>query len=141
MHVVLQMSLAFDLQILCLTSLLTYYLLWIARYKPNCLVVGISLGFTAINLLIILLEWFVFSPLVEYFALFYGVFIGFYSVRDIYDDLITRTAEGSDAVACHEAIPCCHPRCVGVQFWIVAFTFQVLGLYMALVWMMSNDVK
>lgn len=58
---------------------------------------------------------------------------------DIYDDLITRTAEGSDAVACHNLIPCCLPRCVGVQFWLVAFCFQVIGLYLGLVWLVSNN--
>ena len=60
-------------------------------------------------------------------------------VRDIYDDLITRRAEGSDAMACHQLIPCCFPRCVGVQFWIVAFLFQALGLYVALVWLTSSS--
>jgi hypothetical protein len=110
----------------------------IFSYKPNGIVVGISLAFTAINLIAIFIDWFVFTPVVEFLSLFYGVFIGFYAVLDIYDDLVTRTAEGSDAVACHQVIPCCMPRCVGVQFWIVAFVFQVIGLYMALVWMVSS---
>jgi Peptidase M50B-like len=101
--------------------------------------VGISLAFTALNILAIVIDWVVFSPLVEFLALFYGVFIGYYSVWDIYDDLVTRTAEGSDAVACHQLVPCCFPRCVGVQFWIVAFLFQVAGLYIALVWQVSNQ--
>jgi Peptidase M50B-like len=109
------------------------------RYKPNGIVVGISLAFTALNILAIVIDWAVFSPLVEFLALFYGVFIGYYSVWDIYDDLVTRTAEGSDAVACHQLVPCCFPRCVGVQFWIVAFLFQVAGLYIALVWQVSNQ--
>jgi hypothetical protein len=109
------------------------------RYKPNGIVVGISLAFTALNILAIVIDWFVFSPVVEFLALFYGVFIGYYSVWDIYDDLVTRTAEGSDAVACHQLVPCCFPRCVGVQFWIVAFLFQVAGLYIALVWQVSNQ--
>ena len=115
-----------------------------------------------------------FDPFLEYVTLFFGVFIGIYSVSDIYDgmnynslrltvearlfvrlshatlyrfllyhcfthiDLVTRTADGSDAVACHQMWPCCHPRCVGVQFWFVAFAFQVLGLYVALVFLVSN---
>lgn len=102
--------------------------------------VVISLVFTALNILFIFIEWFVFTPFVEFLALFYGVFIGYYSVFDIYDDLVTRTAEGSDAVACSELIPCCRPRCVGVQFWIVAFIFQAAGLYLALVWQVSNNL-
>ena len=73
--------------------------------------------------------------------LFYsdGVFIGIFSVYDIWDDLITRTVEGSDAHACHKLIPCCLPRCVGVQFAVVALAFQALGLYLALVWMSSGS--
>lgn len=98
-----------------------------------------SLGFSILNLAALFIEWFVFNPLLEYVTIFYGVFIGFYSVRDIYDDLITRTAEGSDAVACSKVIPCCRPRCVGVQFWLVAFAFQVVGLYIALAWQVGND--
>ena len=114
-------------------------MLYNQSYKPNGIVVGISLAFTALNALVIFLDWFVYTPIIEYLALFYGVFIGYYSVIDIYDDLVTRTAEGSDAVACHQLIPCCHPRCVGVQFWIVAFAFQVAGLYLALVWQVSDN--
>lgn len=110
----------------------------IHSYHPNGIIVAITLVFTAINLGAILIDWFVFTPVVRYLAEFYGVFIGFYSVIDIYDDLVTRTAEGSDAVACHQLIPCCFPRCVGVQFWITAFIFQVVGLYLALVWQLSN---
>ena len=68
-----------------------------------------------------------------------GVFIGMFSVYDIWDDLITRTVEGSDAHACHKLIPCCLPRCVGVQFAVVAIAFQALGLYLALVWMTSGS--
>ena len=100
--------------------------------------VGLSLCFSALLLGFIFIEWFVFDPILEYVILFFGVFIGMYSVRDIYDDLITRTAEGSDAVACHQLYPCCLPRCVGVQFWLVGFTFQVVGLYLALVWMVTD---
>jgi hypothetical protein len=103
------------------------------------MVVFLSLGFSTITLLAIFIEWFVFDPILPYVTLFYGVFVGFYSVRDIYDDLVTRTAEGSDAQACHQLIPCCLPRCVGVQFWVLAFVFQVLGIYCALVWLVSTD--
>ena len=101
--------------------------------------VGISLLFTFINIGSIFIEYFLFEPFLEYVTLFYGVFIGYYSVRDIYDDLITRTAEGSDAVACSQVLPCCRPRCVGLQFWFVAFAFQCVGLYGALVWIVSAE--
>jgi Peptidase M50B-like len=103
-------------------------------------VVGLALGFTTITLGAVLIEWFVFDPVLQYVTLFYGVFFGTYAIRDIYDDLITRRAEGSDAMACHELYPCCLPRCVGVQFWFLAVIFQIVGLYLAMVWLMSaND--
>lgn len=98
----------------------------------------LSIGFIVLTGGFILLDRFVFNPLLQYLTLYYGVFIGSFSVYDIYDDLITRTVEGSDAHACHQLIPCCIPRCVGLQFAIVALGFQALGLYMALVWMVST---
>lgn len=108
------------------------------RFSPNGMLVGLTLGFSLFTLLFIFLDWFVFDPLLQYVTLYYGVFIGSFSVYDIYDDLITRTVEGSDAHACHKLIPCCFPRCVGVQFAILALFFQGLGVYLALVWMTST---
>lgn len=108
------------------------------RYSPNGILIMLTLAFTVITALFIFLDWFVFNPLVQYLILYYGVFIGSFSVYDIYDDLITRTVEGSDAHACHKLIPCCLPRCVGVQFAVLALAFQALGVYLALVWMTST---
>ena len=93
---------------------------------------------THLTVAFILVDQLAFTPFLAYLTLFYGVFIGSFSIYDIYDDLITRTVEGSDAHACHKLIPCCLPRCVGVQFAIVALAFQALGVYLALVWMAST---
>jgi Peptidase M50B-like len=120
-------------------SLITAALLVSLCYKPNGIVVAVSIGFSVLNIAAILIEYLVFSPFLEYVTLWYGVFIGYFAVIDIYDDLITRTADGSDAVACSKLIPCCHPRCVGVQFWLAAVGFNVLGLYFALVWQVSFE--
>jgi len=108
------------------------------RYSPNSTVVWLSLGFTIITVGCMVIDWLVFTPLIEYVVLYYGVFIGVYSVRDIYDDCITRTAEGSDADACHKMCPICLPRCVGVLWGIIALAFQIVGLYIALCWLASN---
>ena len=97
--------------------------------------IALNLGFIVLTTLFIVLEYTVRHPLLEYLTLYYGVTIGTFSCLDIYDDLITRTVDGSDAKACNELIPCCLPRCVGVQFVIVALGFQALGIYLALVWM------
>lgn len=107
-------------------------------FSPNRTMVLLNLGFIAITVGFILVDQLAFTPFLQYLTLFYGVFIGSFSMYDIYDDLITRTVEGSDAHACHKLIPCCLPRCVGVQFGLVALAFQALGLYIALVWMGSK---
>ena len=120
-----------------IASLMIAALILTLKFSPNKTVVGISFGFIGLNLLVIFLEWFVFSPLLVFVVLYYGVSIGTFAVYDIYDDLITRTVDGSDAKACHEVIPCCFPKCVGVQFVLVAFFFQGLAIYLALVWMGS----
>ncbi|KAL7526738.1 hypothetical protein ACHAXR_001628 [Thalassiosira sp. AJA248-18] len=107
-------------------------------FSPNRVMVLLSVGFIILTTGFILMDRLLFNPLLQYLTLFYGVFIGCFSVYDIYDDLITRTVEGSDAHACHQLIPCCIPRWVGLQFAVVALGFQTLGLYLALVWMTST---
>jgi hypothetical protein len=108
-------------------------------FAPNRTMVALNVGFILLTVGFILIDQLVISPFLQYLTLFYGVFIGIFSVYDIWDDLITRTVEGSDAHACHKLIPCCLPRCVGVQFAVVALVFQGLGLYLALVWMTSGS--
>jgi hypothetical protein len=58
-------------------------------FRPNRTVVCLSLGFSVLLLGAIFIEWYVFEPFLEFFTLFFGVFIGFYSVRDIYDGKYT----------------------------------------------------
>jgi len=103
-------------------------------FAPNRTMVLLSVGFCVLTAGFILMDRFLFHPLLQYLTLFYGVFIGSFSVYDVYDDLFTRTEEGSDAHACHQLIPCCLPR----LFAFVALVTQVLGVYMALVWMTST---
>mmetsp|Transcript_4588 Transcript_4588/g.6775 ORF Transcript_4588/g.6775 Transcript_4588/m.6775 type:complete len:237 (+) Transcript_4588:68-778(+) len=119
-------------------SIFVFSLCLSLKYSPNSVMTMLSLGFSLVTLLFIFIEWWVFSPILEYVTLYYGVTIGVFSIYDIYDDLITRTVDGSDAHACHKLIPCCIPRCVGVQFALVALGFQALGVYLALVWRTSD---
>ena len=102
-------------------------------YSPNQLLVWLNLSFTLITLGALLIDWFVFDPFIQYVTLLYGTFIGWYGIMDIWDDTISRTVEGSDAHACFQMWKCCLPRCVGVQFAILAIICQALGLYFALV--------
>jgi len=109
------------------------------RYSPNSTLVGICIGFIVITLAVTLVEWLVFDPLLEFVTLFYGVFVGWYGIMDIWDDTISRTVEGSDAYACFQMWPCCLPRCVGVQFALAAIVCQCAGLYFALVSLMGGS--
>lgn len=112
----------------------------IDRHDPNKIVVYISLGFSALTILIIILEWFVLENILIFYTLFFGVFLGFYACRDIWDDTVSRTTDGSDAVVCTETFPCCGPpKCVGIQFLIMAVLFQIAGFYFALAWLVSSE--
>jgi hypothetical protein len=108
-------------------------------YSPNKVLVFVCIGFIFLTLTVILLDWLVFTPIVEYVTLFYGVFIGWYGIMDIWDDTISRTVEGSDAYACFQMWKCCMPRCVGVQFAVLAIICQVAGLYFALVGLTGDN--
>ena len=101
------------------------------------MLVGLNIGFIVITLIAILIEWLVFDPVLQFVTLFYGVFIGWYGIMDIWDDTISRTVEGSDAYACFQMWKCCLPRCVGVQFAVLAIICQCAGLYIAMLSMMS----
>lgn len=91
-----------------------------------------NIGFIIITLAATLIEWLLFDPFLQFITLFYGVFIGWYGIMDIWDDTISRTVEGSDAYACFQMWKCCLPRCVGIQFAILAIICQCSGLYFAM---------
>jgi len=119
-------------------SLISIALLISLFYSPNRVMIKLSLGFFVLTVGCIAIEWYVFSPFLNFLTLYYGVSIGTFSVYDIRDDLIMRTVQGSDAYACYEIIPCCYPKCVGVQFILIALVFQVIGIYLALVWLTTK---
>mmetsp|Transcript_12210 Transcript_12210/g.30819 ORF Transcript_12210/g.30819 Transcript_12210/m.30819 type:complete len:243 (-) Transcript_12210:74-802(-) len=118
-----------------------FALLFSLIFKPSCTSIGLNLGFAVLTLGCVLLQWLIPGglfignvPFIGLVTLYYGVFIGSFSIYDIYDDLITRTVEGSDAHACYQLYPCCLPRCVGVLWAIIALAFMGVGVYLALVW-------
>jgi len=118
-------------------SIFMLALLVCLRYSPNKLLVGLCIGFIIVTLAATLIEWLLFDPFLQFVTLFYGVFIGWYGIMDIWDDTISRTVEGSDAYACFQMWPMCLPKCVGVQFAILAIICQVAGLYIAMLSIMS----
>ena len=67
-------------------SVLTFESLpFFGSLNPNKTVIYISIFFIIVFGVAIYIEWYVFDPMLGYFTLFFGVFIGFYSVKDIYD--------------------------------------------------------
>lgn len=56
------------------------------RFSPNGMLVGLTLGFSLFTLLFIFLDWFVFDPLLQYVTLYYGVFIGSFSVCKFFEE-------------------------------------------------------
>lgn len=109
-------------------------------YSPNKFTVYLNLGYAIITSVFTLVEWFWFTPILAFVILLYGVFIGTYAISDIYNDLIYRTVEGSDAYALYEEVPCCLPKCVGVQWLIIAILLKLNGIWLALV-LMSDECK
>jgi len=119
------------------SGIFIFALLVCLRSSPNKLLVWLCIGFIVVTLTATMIEWFVFDPFLQFITLFYGVFVGWYGIMDIWDDTISRTVEGSDAYACFQMWPMCLPKCVGVQFAILAICCQCLGLYIAMLSLMS----
>ncbi|KAL9190909.1 hypothetical protein ACHAXT_000615 [Thalassiosira profunda] len=57
-------------------------------FAPNRMMQLLSVGFIVLTTAFILLDRLLFDPLLQYLTLFYGVFIGSFSVYDLYDDLM-----------------------------------------------------
>jgi len=107
-------------------------------FAPNRAMILLSVGFCVLTAGFVLMDRLFFHPLLQYLTLFYGVFIGSFSVYDIYDDISTRPVERSDVHALVRLVPSCSPGFVGLLFAFSALGFQALGVYLALVWMTST---
>ena len=56
------------------------------------------------------------------------------AIAAIHSDTILRAREGSDSYTCYaEVCLCCPPRCVGIQWAILAICFQLQGILLALI--------
>lgn len=71
--------------------------------------------------------------LLRYVILFIGVMNSLFSVYDIYDDLISRRVNTSDAEKFAELCPCCCPGPVwGVLWGMISFAFLFGAMYLGL---------
>lgn len=122
-------------------SLFTLALLTALCYSPNRTMVYLNLGYAVFMVTFIAIEWFVYTPILQFVILFFGVFLGIAAISDIQNDTILRSVQGSDSSACYQEVcPCCPPRCIGIQWILVAIFFQLFGCWCALV-QMSNECE
>jgi len=133
-------------------------------YSPNQLLVLLCLGYIIVNIMVCIIEFYLYSPILQFVILYYGVTIGICAIADIHEDTVVREVEGSDAHACASEVCnyssssscsssssgrrggyspcpcccCCSPRCVGIQWVICAILFQCIGIWIALVQMSTE---
>lgn len=113
-------------------------------YKPNRTMIYLIIMYTLLILLLIYIEWYkeTWPPMMQFIILFFGVYLSWISIYDIYRDTICRIVERSDSYACHTEVCCnnkycCSSQCIGIQWILIAILFQWFGIWIALV-QMSN---
>lgn len=110
-------------------------------YSPNRTMVFLNLFYAVVTLAFIMVEWYIFTPILHFVTLLYGVFLSTYAVADIFNHLVVRSQPGSDAYAMYEeSVHCCQPRCIGVTWMILAIVMQFFGIWLALI-LMSNECE
>lgn len=120
-------------------AVLTIALLLALCYTPNRTMVYLNLSYSVVIILFIYIEWFLYTPILQFVVLFFGIFVGITAINDIRSDTILRSVQGSDSYACYkEVCPCCPPRCIGLQWILIAIFFQCLGSCIALVEMCNE---
>lgn len=108
-------------------------------YRPNRSLIYLNVGYIIVILAFLCIEWFYYTPILQFVILFLGVFMGWAAIHDVTTDTIQRAVPGSDSHACTtEVCPMCPPQCVGVQWLILALFFQCCGIWIALI-QMSNE--
>jgi len=97
-------------------------------YSPNKTMVILVFFYSISTFAVIWIEWYVYTPLIHYIILYFGVFMSFIAVTDIWEHTVVRASPGSDAYALHQeydGCPCCLPRCIGFTWLICALLLQV----------------
>lgn len=79
-------------------------LMWSLCYAPNKTMIYLNLFYAVFTSIFIYIEWWVFTPILNYVVLFYGTFVGVHAIFDTYQDTIRRTVLHSDAYACYEQV-------------------------------------
>ncbi|XP_057809598.1 uncharacterized protein LOC131023950 [Salvia miltiorrhiza] len=95
---------------------------------------GLCIGFIVFIAIIWVLQETTKVRILRYVILFIGVMNSLFSVYDIYDDLISRRVNSSDAEKFAELCPCpCNGAAWGVIWGIISFIFLSGSIYLGLV--------
>ncbi|GMY24357.1 peptidase M50B-like protein [Fagus crenata] len=95
---------------------------------------GLCIGFIIFLAVIWLLQEKTTVRILRYAILFIGVMNSLFSVYDIYDDLISRRVNSSDAEKFAEVCPCpCNGIAWGVIWGMISFIFLCGSMYLGLV--------
>lgn len=123
----------------CAAGLLIFAFVTTLCYRPNRTLIALTVFYILTLSLFIYLEWFVFSPLLTYVILYFGVYLGFYAITDILDHQVARSPVGSDAYHLYlESGRCCPPRCIGTWWLINSIAMQIIGALVAIM-QLSDD--
>ncbi|KAL7131807.1 hypothetical protein ABFS83_12G029900 [Erythranthe nasuta] len=95
---------------------------------------GLCIGFIVFIALVWVLQEMTKVRILRYIILFIGVMNSLFSVYDIYDDLISRRVNSSDAEKFAELCPCpCNGLAWGVIWGMISFVFLCGSIYLGLV--------
>ncbi|CAA7410433.1 unnamed protein product [Spirodela intermedia] len=108
-----------------------FIVLFVAK---NWLLRGLSIGFIVFLAVVWILQEYTKLRILRYVILFIGVMNSLFSVYDIYDDLISRRVNTSDAEKFAEVCPCpCNGVAWGVIWGLISFSFLCGSMYLGLV--------
>lgn len=100
----------------------------------NWLLRGLCIGFILFLAIIWVLQEFTKARILRYAILFIGVMNSLFSVYDIYDDLISRRVNSSDAEKFAEVCPCpCNGVGWGMIWGLISFILLCGAMYLGLV--------
>ncbi|XP_057842086.1 uncharacterized protein LOC131051530 [Cryptomeria japonica] len=109
-------------------------LLVVLFIAKNWLLRGLCIGFIIFLAIIWILQEKTEVHILRYVILFIGVMNSLFSVYDIYDDLISRRVNSSDAEKFAEICPCpCNGMAWGVIWGFISFIFLCASVYLGLV--------
>ncbi|KAK2652255.1 hypothetical protein Ddye_012111 [Dipteronia dyeriana] len=112
-------------------ALALFIVLFVAK---NWTLRGLCIGFIIFLAVIWILQEKTQVRILRYVILFIGVMNSLFSVYDIYDDLISRRVNSSDAEKFAELCPCpCNGVGWGVIWGMISFTFLCGSMYLGLV--------